>query len=301
MLEILLAFGLISAPSTLFTEKIEARVGRQIITSTDVNLAAKQLELRAAEPKATATLEKTALDRLIEQALVKEYLAAIQMEVSEQEVDRRINSIRTSQGIESLDDFRRFIEAQGLSFAAFKKQVRDQMEQGQFHQVIQRQSLQTITENEMKAYYANNIQSFQKNYEVELQECLIPFGEEKTKVLKQAEVYQKNPSKFSECVEKFSRSPSRTQAGNLGKFKAGSLREEVEEAVFKLNSNQVAAVDLPGAIQLLKVVSKKDLGPRKYEDIKDELRQALEAERIRKAREKVLSELRASTFIKIES
>lgn len=301
MLAFFISISIVSAPSTLFSEKIEAKVGTQIITSTDVHLVAEQLENRAQEPKTSTTLRKAALERLVEQALIKEYLASVQMEISEQDVDRRINSIRSAQGIESLEEFRRFIETQGLSFSAFRKQVRDQMEQAQFFQVLQRQTLQTISENELKAYYNANLSKFQHNYEVELQECLIPFGEERELIMKRAEYYRNNPNKFDECVSHYSRSASKAQKGIIGAFRAGSLREEVETLVFKLSKNQVGLVQLPGAVQLLKVISKRDLGPRSFEDVKDEIKQAVEMERIEKAREKLLSELRASTFIKIES
>lgn len=301
MWSIILSLSLISAPAKLFTERIEARVGSQIITSTDVQQVAKELQQGALENKSSQTIEKRALDRLIEQALIKEYLRSVQMEVSDQDVERRINSIRSSQGVASLDEFKNYIENQGLSFASFKKQVREQMELAQFHQIIQRQSLQTISENELKAYYQANHSEFQNNYELSLRECLIPYGEEKDEVLKRAQDFKSNPKAFSKCVQSFSRSPSRQQDGLIGSFRSGSLREEVEQAVFSLQPGSVAIIQLPGAVQLLKVESKKDLGPRDFESVKDEIRRSLESQRIEKARTKLLSELRSSTFIKVES
>lgn len=286
----------------LYTEKIEARVGSTIITSTDLRLAMVSIESQLNEPKSSKTLQSAALNSLIERTLIRQYLERVGMAVSDQEIERRINSIRVAQGAASLEDFRSMLESQGMSFESFKKQVREQMEINQFLSVIRRQTNSNIEEQELKAFFKNNPEKFSKNYEVTLKECVIPFqnrGPEQ--VQSEVEQYIESPSKFDKCVNDLSQSPSRLNGGSLGSFKRGMLREEVEQKVFAANQGEVVSVALPNAVQLIQVTKKEDLGSLSFESAKDEVERMLQDERIEKARDQVLSDLKAQTFIKIET
>ena len=53
--------------------------------------------------------------------------------------------------------------------------------------------------------------------------------------------------------------------------------------------------------QGLKVLKKRDLGVQKFDDVRDKIISSLESELLMKELEKTLSELKATTFIKIES
>lgn len=112
---------LVGARTELYSEKIEARVGNQIITSTDLRAEVTQLQDRANEAKTDSTLRKKALEMLIEKALIRNYLSHQQMDVSEQDVDRRVNSIRASQGLSNLDEFRKLLESRGMSLRTLRR------------------------------------------------------------------------------------------------------------------------------------------------------------------------------------
>lgn len=293
---------LVGARTELYSEKIEARVGNQIITSTDLRAEVTQLQDRANEAKTDSTLRKKALEMLIEKALIRNYLSHQQMDVSEQDVDRRVNSIRASQGLSNLDEFRKLLESRGMSFENFKKEVRDQLQNMQFEQVLQRQIVQSIDEKELRSYYSNHINDFSKNIVVDLQECLIPTGSQLKPELKKAiEQFRTEKKSFSSCVSTYSRSPSAAKGGMLGEVEMGMLRKEVETKVFAAKKGQVVAVEIPGAIQLLKILNKKDLGPRNFSDVKDEIKSIIQNERLFKAKERMISELKTSTFIKVSS
>lgn len=290
---------LIQAPSAILSEKIEAQVGRQIITSTDVALAEEQLRSRLAEEKSSESLKKMALQQLVDQALIKEYLRSANMEVSDQDVERQLNSMRASQGIGSMEELRAYIETQGLSFASLKNQMRNQMEMGQFYQILQRQSLQSPSETDLLSYYQQNRARFDSNYEIELQECFVPANlASNTAELKK---FESNPKIFSQCVTQISVAPSRAHGGRIGSFRRGELRADLEALVFNREKDAVISVPQAGGTQLLKIVDKKDLGPKSFEEVKEEISKLLEAERLEAARERVLTQLRATTLIKTES
>jgi len=304
MSALILSFFLIAATenqTSLFIEKIEAKVGSQIITSTDISLKISELSHQTREKKNKTTLRSEALNQLIDKALIKEYLESLRMGISEQDVNRRIDMIRASQGADTIDEFRQMLASQGMSLKNFKYQVKNQMELSQFLQILQRQTLQTTDQKELKAYYNDHISEFQKNIELNLQECLIPYGNNKKKALQIAAIYQKHPKRFAQCVRNYSKSPSAKVGGRLGNIHRDNLRDDIAQKVFSTRLNHVATIENPGAIQLLKVLKKKDLGPRSFSDVQDEIQQKIESERLTKARDKLLSDLRAKTFIKIES
>lgn len=291
----------LSNQDTVFSEKIEAQVGKQIITTTDIQLEINQLRKQYSKDIPNDEYRRRAFERRMEVALAIEYLKRLQMNVDDQEVERRVHAIRAAQGISDLDEFRSLLESQGMSFESFKKQVKEQMQLSQFNQILQRQVLQTTDEKELKAYYQNHAQDFSTNPEVTLQECFIPIVGSPEQTMKIAQPFINKPASFGKCVEKYSQSPSRQNDGMLGKVQMGTFRAEVEKIVFNTKPGKVAKIELPGAIQLIRVVSKKDLGPRSFESAKDEIQNLIQGERISQAREKLMADLRATTYIKLNS
>lgn len=304
MIQFFMFFSLLGIPSesdTLYTEKIEARVGGQIITSSEVANEMQKLQAAADEEKSQKTLKKRALSSLIELALVKEYLRRMQMDVTDQDVERRINSIRAAQGAASISEFSQMLASQGLSFDEFKKQVKEQMQLGQFYQIVQRKTLQTMDEKDLMAYYQNNQDKFSSKLELRIQECFIPFEGQRDKVMKLAKKFESQPSSFNQCVSLHSRSPSAQKNGDLGKVTRGLLRPEVESQIFKASKGDVVVIELPGAVQLIRVTEVNNLGPQDFESVKPEIEKAITDQRIAKAREKLMTELKASTFIQVDS
>lgn len=295
-----LFFALVSAKSSvMLTEKIEARVGSQIITSTDLNIMMERMKQDS--DASSKTIRAKALDFLVDQALIEQYLDRMQMSVTSREVDQQVDAIRTSNGISNTDDFRNLLKAQGMGFQAFRQNLKNQLERTKFYQLIRRQTLLTITDNDLKSYYSKNQNQFSNNYEVELQECLIPYDDKEKLALQLAREFQKKPKKFGECVNKHSQSPSATSDGKIGSFKQGQLREDISNKVFPLETGEVALIKLPGAVQLLKIISKKDHGPIEFSEVKDQLKQAYEQEVMTQEFKRQLSELRIKTNIKTAS
>ncbi|MBN8553832.1 MAG: SurA N-terminal domain-containing protein [Deltaproteobacteria bacterium] len=298
LISILSFVGIISAfDSKPLSEKIEARVGSEIITSTDLDLLVEAM--KAATPAdEKVDFRQKALQALIDQTLMSQYLAKLNMQVSDRDVDQRINSIRSSNGIQDSTQFRELLEKQGMTFERFRTQLRKQMEQMQFANLIRRQAVHTIEDKELLSYYKAHADIYKSTPEIELQECVVPVKKTEAEAIKSAEFYIKNPKKFSECIKKYS-DASGPNSGALGKFRRGSLREDVEAKVFNLKSGEVTMMKAPNGIQLLKVTKITNLGAQKFEDVKEQIREHIENEIVQKEFQKTLSELKSSTFIKI--
>ncbi len=288
-----------TAPMPSFTEKIEAKVGNEIITSTDLVLMIETIKTQNPHLDSDR-LRQLAREAEIDVRLISQYLNKMNIGISDREVDQRINSIRTANNIQSEEQFKALLESQGTSFQRFKNQLKRQMEQMQFATFIRRQMTRTIEEKDLKTYYSNHAKRFSSTPEVELKECFIPYGENPELAKERAKEFEAKPKTFDRCVKTLSESPSAQNEGYLGKFQRNdSLREDIEMAVFSLNEGEVTVIQTGAGLQLFKVVKRRDLGSRSYDDVKAQIKDLLESDLAEKEMKKVLAELRASTFIQI--
>jgi len=290
---------LASEPEPVFSERIEVRVGSEIITTFDL-----QSHMTALQGSGQADKDKlvsTARDDLINAALVRETLRRAEIDISDQEVDRRINRIRVSEGIPSMEDFRRTLELQGLSLNQLRQQIRRQMEVEQFNQIVQNQVLQTIGEPEMMSFYRENQEEFSAHYQLNVQECLIPYAGNERLAKQTAQTYVQNPGRFSECVERHSQSPTRAHGGMINNVRKGMLMPQIEEVMFSTPEGRVGELQLPGAIRLFKVVNKTNLGEREFEDVRSEIENRIRTDRMNRARERYLERMRSETVIRVEA
>lgn len=309
----LIVWSFVSAPSPAFApelsapspsgsktiERIEARVGTQIITTSE--LRAMEALIKSLEPRnpSEKTLRQRALDLLIEQALIRDFLAKREMAISEQDIERRVQGLRSSQGLSSYEELQQLLASKGGSLEQLRTDLRMQLENQAFFAAIKREGLQSIQESDLKNYYQQNRDQFDQNIELTVQECMIDAAAEKADAL--VSKYVSQPGLFEECVRLHSISPSKARQGMLGSITRGILREEVESVLFSTAVGRVARVSLPNATQLLKVLSKKNLGAQSFDQARSQIESILEAQQMNKAKERVLNELRSSTFIKIES
>lgn len=285
--------------SSAFSEKIEARVGNKIITSSDLDGMVQALK-QSAQNQPQDLVRKKALETLIDRSLISIYLTQLGAPITDREVDQRINAIKFQNNITSQDDFRSLLQKQGLTFEAFRDQVRSQMEYMQFVNFMRRDSNQSIEEKELRALFQERAKDFASNYELELQECSIPLTRESTEIDQIISKFTAAPQKFDECVATLSQSPSASASGGkIGKFKIGMLREDIERLVFEAPKGAVVVVRQPGAVQLIKVLDRADVGPQSFESAKERLKARLQEERLQKEIEKKLTELRNSTYIQI--
>ena len=156
----------------------------------------------------------------------------------------------------------------------------------------------TVTDNDLLTFYKRNKAKFANDKELSLQECLIPYADNEKSALQLADAFQKDPKKFEECVHKHSKAPSAANDGMLGSFKRDQMPDDVSQKVFNLQKGQVAVIERPAAVQLLKAVSVTDHGPISFEKIKPQLKDDYEQEVMEKEFKRLLVDLRSKTSIK---
>jgi hypothetical protein len=274
-------------------EKIEVRVGSDIIATTDVEIMIEALA-PSMQDQPQSAIRSRAIEALVDQKLMGIYLQQFGFSV-DSEVERRMNTLSAN------PEFKKMLEVRKMTTDKFRAQLKLQIERAQFENAMRRSLLQTTEEKDLKAYYKNNPEQFKKSFEAELSECLIGYGSDPKAALSKAEFFVNHPTKFSDCVKDLSQGSTASKGGRIGTFSWGVLPEEIEARIIHLKAGEVAMNKRPDGIQLLKVNKMKNLGPVTFEVAQERIRERLESEKLKQEFEKTLSNLRANTFIKIES
>ena len=98
---------------------------------------------------------------------------------------------------------------------------------------------------------------------------------------------------FEEAAKRYSTCPSKENGGNLGEFGKGQMVKEFEDAAFALEPGKVSDPVKPQfGYHIIKVLSKSDSSALTFDEVKDQLKEELLAEKQRKAYESRINQLK---------
>jgi hypothetical protein len=154
-----------------------------------------------------------------------------------------------------------------------------------------------VTEKEIRNYYNKNRAEFQKPSEVLLYQILVKNKEKATEIRGMLKNF---PKKFSEIARKESESTDAKNDGLMGYFEKGSLPTEMEHVVFSLKINEISPiVESPYGFHIFKVAKKRNQRLLFYSAVKNEIKKKLLSEKLSKAHETYLKNLKEKLRIKI--
>jgi peptidyl-prolyl cis-trans isomerase SurA len=115
----------------LVVDGIAAQVGNEIVLISEVEQlaapVAAEMQRQGAPDLELMRLRATVLDRLIERKLVAIVVRRAELEATDSEIDDAIERIAKENGI-SLDQLRQSVEAQGMSFTAYRDRIAGEIE-----------------------------------------------------------------------------------------------------------------------------------------------------------------------------
>ncbi|HYD57588.1 MAG TPA: peptidylprolyl isomerase [Burkholderiales bacterium] len=127
---LVLASTLAGAQSPRLVDRIVAIVNKDVITASELNqavaLAEQQLSRRGTRPPDRAILERQMLERLILDKAQLQRARDSGIRVDEVQLDRAVQRIAEENKL-TLGDFRKVLERDGVSFDAFREDVREQI------------------------------------------------------------------------------------------------------------------------------------------------------------------------------
>ena len=154
-----------------------------------------------------------------------------------------------------------------------------------------------VTESEIRDYYNANNEEFRKKTEVLLYQILT---KDKETALRIRGMLDNNPQRFEEIAQKDSISIEASKGGLMGYFEEGTLPKDMEQVVFSLQPNIISpVVESSYGFHIFKITQKKKGRLLFLDKVRDEIKQKLEAQKLRDAYRDFLVEASHNLAIKI--
>ncbi len=298
-------------------EEIVARVNNEVITLSDLQRAhaAAVDDVRQECPRCTPeqlqTLlgdrEKNALRDLIDQSLLVQRAKDMGFSV-ETDLVKELDRIRQQNKLADMDALEKAVESQGMNYEDFKNNLRNRL---LTNQVISREvgSRIILDKTEVKKYYEEHKSEFVRPEQVALREIFVS-----TEGKSEAEIPAlekrandmlekvKNGDDFAEIAKRHSDDENTAkQGGDLGVFERGKLSKEIEDAVFKLQKNQLTdVIRTKQGFIFLQVLEHYPAGEQPLEKVETEIMNRLYQERMQPALRTYLKTLREESYVVIK-
>ncbi|MDO4594111.1 MAG: peptidylprolyl isomerase [Tissierellia bacterium] len=129
-----------------------------------------------------------------------------------------------------------------------------------------------VSDQEAKEYYQQHKELFKAKATFHAKHILVK-EEDKAKEIKQK---IDDGSSFEDLAKEYSLDGAAKNGGDLGEFPEGTMVNEFEEALKKMNEGEISnPVKTQFGYHLIKLVSKKDASIYEYDEIKDSLKNQL--------------------------
>jgi peptidyl-prolyl cis-trans isomerase SurA len=314
----------VAASAQTVVEEIVARVNNEIITTSDLKRSREAVKAELQQQGGTdvnaqmSTKEKDLLRDLIDQQLLIQK-GKDEGITAETEVIKRLDEIRKSMNLETMEDLEKAANAQGVSFEDFKSNLRNGIiTQQVIGQEVGRRL--SITPTEVAKYYEQHKNEFTQPEQVELAEILMstepppskekdapPPAEDPARVAaaeakaKAALEAIRGGAKFEDVAKKDSDGPTAAEGGLLGSFKRGSLAKELEDKTFGMKEGEVTdVIRTKQGFIILKVVRHQQAGVPPLKDVENKIYESMYYERLQPALRQYLTKLREEAFVDVK-
>jgi peptidyl-prolyl cis-trans isomerase SurA len=311
VLAVLLLAPRATAATGTTVECVLAKVNDEIITLTDYERQKKTvLEDLYRQKLDGDELQKhldEARDRLlpslIEERLMTQKSADLGLSVTKDEVDRIVDTIMEQNKLEDEAALDRALKAEGLTVATLrsniqKKTLVEKLKQYEIASKI------VVTEEEARRYYEEQKEDFRDPERVRLREVVLLLEkrepEQVRKEIEEIAALVRNGADFAELASLFSQAPTAEHGGDLGLIKTTDLAPEIAAAASALEPGNVSApVQTKFGFHILKLVERKPVTFRSFEESRDEIARKIQDSRYGDRMTVYIEELKKGAFIQI--
>jgi peptidyl-prolyl cis-trans isomerase SurA len=293
--------------------EIVARVNNDVITLTDYQKSEQQLRDEVTHDCADCPPEKIAarfkeqqkdlLRGMIDESLMVQRAKDMGINV-ESDLNKRLDEVRQQNGLATLADLQKGVEASGLSWEDYKTTMRNGLLQ---KEVVRREvgSHVEITKDEVKQYYDAHPGEFTLPERVTLSEISLSTDgkkpEEFAAVRSKAEGLRTsilNGDNFSQVASLYSEGSTAKAGGGLGSFKKGELAPQIEAIVFQMSKGQITEViQTRAGFEFFKVEDHLAAGLQPFERVEPDIQNIIHAQKVQPLIRDYLAELREQSNI----
>lgn len=290
-------------------DRILGRVNEEIITQRqyDAQLEQMRAELSQKNPTISAqelnervdAASKNLLRDMIDQDLLVQKAKDLNIDV-DAEVVQRLDQIRKQMGLASIHDLQNEVEQQGIIWEDFQNNIRRKL---LTQQVIEQQvaSRIIVTDAEARKYFDAHKSDFTSPAGVDLAEVQISnqkWGAGTEARAKAAFNMLQAGAKWSDVVKKYSDGPNAESGGDVGFFTKGSLLPEISKAIQNLDARETSnLISLQGGYIIVRLLERRTAGAPKYEEVRQQVQNALYEEKMQPELRSYLSTLRKESYI----
>jgi peptidyl-prolyl cis-trans isomerase SurA len=249
---------------------------------------------------------RRALDQVVSEKLFHAQAVALQLEVTEEQVNAAIEDIKKRNNADDkmLDQM---LGEQNLTRATFREQIRGQLESYNVLSAKVRSKVK-LSDDDVRNYYQKHPGEFAGEEELHVRIIFVPLAENAPadEVARAQALGEKALQRlaggetFAEVARAISRGPGAADGGDLGWLRRGTMQRSLEEVVFALKDGQVSKLVRAGpGLHLFKVEERRTGGGRTFDQAKDEIRDRLSMEQTQAYREQYLGELKRDAVIEI--
>jgi len=310
-----LLLGALGAPARAeLVDKVAAVVNNDVITLSEVEQRALPQLARAEvkDPKERANLRqqilKQALDQLVGEKLMEQQLREKNMDVSDQEIDATIDSVKQEQhlGPEQLEQA---LHDQGYTMSSYREMLKKTLARRKLVAQQVRPKVK-ISDEDVKAEYARWAKMESSDPEVHARHVLVQVApgapaadveKGRQKAVALAQEARQPGVDFAELAKKKSEGPSASDGGDLGFFRRGVMVPEFDKVAFSLKEGEVSdPVRTKFGWHVLKVEERRAVGVKSFDEMKDELRDKMLMGQLEKYTDDYVQELRRDAAVEIK-
>ncbi|HZZ40492.1 MAG TPA: peptidyl-prolyl cis-trans isomerase [Acidobacteriaceae bacterium] len=294
-------------------EDIAARVNDQVISKSDYDRAAQELEGEARQQSWTQSQLMEQKRDLMRSLIDNQLLLSKGKELGingETEVIKRLDDMRKQYHLASLEDLQKAAEAQGVSYEDLKEQIRENVIRSE---VISQEvgSHIQVAPSEIRAYYQAHQAEFEKPEQERLSEILVPTPNpddaaqvaDAKKKADDIETRLKGGADFATVAKADSGGPTAAQGGDLGEFKREDLHsKELEDATFSLAAGQLTEpIRTRQGWLIMKVTEHQKGGVAPLEDVQNQVQEQIGMQKMEPALRDYLTRLRNEASIDVRA
>ena len=254
-------------------------------------------------------VESQALEQIIGEELIAQQARTLRLAVSDRDLDLAVKDVMQKNGLTD-ETLAAALSREGQTIESYRQTIlRPQLLRMRVLQVQVRPRV-SVTEDELRALYQKNLRKLGVETQVRLRDIvrIIPPAASPSVVedqealitdlarrIKEGEDFAKLAAEYSED------SLTKENGGDLGYVGSGKLPLAIERIAFDLEPGSVSEpIRTEDGFHLIKVEDRKESAARPFDDVKEQLRQQLFAEKMEKATQSWLVELRKKSYIDIK-
>jgi peptidyl-prolyl cis-trans isomerase SurA len=303
-------FTLASAEEML-VDGIAAQVGNDVVLISEVTQITSPMEARLREAGAPRSeierVRAQVLDRLVERRLLEQLVRRVEIDATELEIDAAIARIAEANGL-TLEELRQSVEAQGLDYAAYRDQIRGEIQRTKvLNGVIGAQV--HIEDEDVRALYAERFgDQPEAGEEVHLRHIIVSFEGDQETDFSAAQQETETALARIRVGESFAvvarevSDVSPETGGDVGWVHADALASWMAPAVRALQPGDTSEpLRTRFGYNLLHLVERREFRKPDFAEVQDALYQEAYSRQLEAKYEEWIEKLRAQTYIEIKT